>query len=131
MRSIRFVAPLAALAIVATACGGGTITIDGKEANDHGRKDVSGQDETEFELDDFYFGPTVLVGTPGQTITLEAQNEGDNAHTFTIEGGDVDEEIQPGKSATIEVTFPDSGTLTFECRFHEERGMRGGLEVES
>lgn len=132
MRRTRLVAPLAALAVVATACGGGggTITIDGQEANDHGSEEVVGESTVEFELDDFYFGPTVLRGGAGQTLTLEAHNEGENPHTFTIEGG-VDEEVQPGDTAEIEVTFPDSGTLLFACTFHASQGMRGGLEVES
>jgi hypothetical protein len=75
----------------AASCGGdeGTITIAGENANDHGTEDVSGESSIEFELDDVYFEPTVLQGEAGQTITLEAFNE--------------------GAEATIEITFPESG----------------------
>ena len=58
---------LFALMLVATACGGdeegGSITMSGQKANDHGSQDVSGESELDLELDDFYFGPTVLTGS--------------------------------------------------------------------
>ena len=60
------------LALVATACSksgneseGGTTTIAGQTANDHGTKDVSGESSVELEQDNFYFEPTILKGTPG------------------------------------------------------------------
>ena len=127
----------ASLALVAAGCGGagnggdgeGTIEIGGEQANDHGRSDVSGETSIEFELDDNYFEPTILEGEAGQTLTLEAFNEGDSPHTFTIDGTDVDEELQAGDRAEIEVTFPESGALVFHCHFHDGQGMRGALSV--
>lgn len=108
---------------------GGSISLDGEQANDHGTKDVSGEESVEFEMDDFYFEPTILQGDPGQMVTLEAFNEGGAPHTFTIEGQNVDEEFQPDDEREIEVTFPDSGMLVFVCRFHEQQGMRGALQA--
>jgi plastocyanin len=122
----------AVLAFAAASCGGderGTITIGGESANDHGSEDVSAESSIEFELDDFYFEPTVLQGEAGQTITLEALNEGDEAHTFTSDELGVDEELEPGAEASIEITFPESGQVVFECRFHAGQGMRGAVEV--
>jgi plastocyanin len=129
-----------ALALVATACAGGqsgngeaedggALMIDGKEANDHGSVDVSGMTSTQFEADDFYFEPTVLEGEAGQTVTLEAFNEGEAQHTLTVDALEIDEIIAPGAQMTIEVTLPDSGALLFYCRFHESRGMLGALSV--
>ncbi len=128
---------LAVLALVGAACGDGggeggdeesTITIEGADANDHGSEQATGMSSIEFELDDFYFSPTVLEGEAGQTLTLEAFNEGAEPHTFTVEG-DVDEELRPEGRTEIDVTFPDSGVLVFECRFHAGQGMRGALSV--
>jgi plastocyanin len=127
-----FVPALLVLVMVAASCGGdegGTITLGGENANDHGTEDVSGESSIEFELDDFYFEPTLLQGEAGQTLTLEAFNEGDEAHTFTSDELGVDEELQPGGETSIEVTFPDSGQVVFICRFHDSQGMRGALEV--
>lgn len=109
----------------------GTITIGGEEATNHGTAKVAGQDEFGLELDDNYFGPTVLDGEADQTITLRLHNEGSNPHTFTIDDVGVDEELQPGdEDVTVDVAFPPSGSLTFYCRFHREGGMLGALSVD-
>src|SRR6266498_4051770 len=65
-----------ALGLVAGACSksstttsggeGGKITLGSDQANNKGTKDVTGRDEIEVELDDFYFEPTVYTGTAGQ-----------------------------------------------------------------
>jgi plastocyanin len=134
------------LGLVATACGeeptirggqgqpGGDDTAGGaafdiSQVEDHGAADLSGQSETSLELDDFYFEPTVLMGEPGQTLSIELENEGSAPHTFTIETADIDEEVQPGDKVETDVTFPDSGALTFICRFHAGGGMQGALSV--
>jgi plastocyanin len=131
MRSGAVLGPVLALGLVTAACGSdeGTISLDGENANDHGTEDVSGETSIELELDDFYFAPTVLQGEAGQTLTLEAFNEGDQAHTFTSEELGVDEEVEPGGETTLDVTFPGSGRVVFICRFHDGQGMRGALEV--
>jgi plastocyanin len=106
----------------------GTVTIGGEEATNHGRTDVAGMSEFELELDDFYFGPTVIEGEAGQALTLSLHNEGEAPHTFTVDGG-VDQEVQPGDESSAEVTFPDSGAVVFYCRFHRGGGMLGALSV--
>ena len=132
----------AALSVfVAAGCGGygggskdseegGSTTIGGMTAELHGTKDVSGETgKVEIEMYDDYFEPTILKGEPGQTVTLELKNEGNNPHTLTISDKGVDQEVQPGDEAEADVTFPQSGELTFVCRFHESNGMVGALEV--
>lgn len=107
----------------------GTITIAGEEATNHGSTDVSEESELQLELDDFYFGPTVLEGEAGQQLALGLYNEGGVSHTFTIDGG-IDEELPSGADGIeIDVTFPDSGALVFYCRFHRGQGMLGALSV--
>ena len=136
-----------ALGLVAAACGeeptirggqgqpGGEDTpagdaFDITQAEDHGAADLSGQSETSLELDDFYFEPTVLVGEPGQTLSIELENEGQAAHTFTLDDGSVDEEVGPGDKVEVDVDFPDSGHFRFTCRFHASGGMVGALSVD-
>jgi plastocyanin len=110
---------------------GGTIQIDGQSANNHGEADVAGESETDVEADDFYFEPTVLTGEAGQTITIHIENEGDATHNFSISDQDVDEDVDSGDSVDVDVTFPDSGTVAWFCKFHQGQGMVGGLEVSS
>lgn len=126
---------LIALVLVAASCGGGgeeeggTTTVSGEKANDHGGKDVSGEHELDLELDDFYFEPTVLTGTAGESLTLHLENEGSTEHNFSLTDQGIDQDIEDGGKADVTVTFPDSGTLVFFCKYHQNMGMRGALEV--
>ena len=143
MKLLRWVVGAAAVIVfvlAVTACGGyggddegeegGSTTIAGMSAELHGTKDVSGETgKVEIELYDDYFEPTVLKGKPGQKVTLELKNEGNNPHTLTISDQNVDTEVQPGDEAEADVTFPQSGQLAFVCTFHESKGMVGALEV--
>ena len=141
LRRVLVVAAASALVIALAACGGdgggnieegGSTTIGGMAAELHGTKDVSNETgKVEIELYDDYFEPTILEGKPGQKVTLELKNEGDNPHTLTISDQEVDQEVQPGDEAEADVTFPQSGQLAFVCRFHESNGMVGALEVSS
>jgi len=108
----------------------GTREIGGEEAAYHGSTDLLGSSDFQLELDDFYFGPTVLEGDAGQELALGLFNDGGVPHTFTIDGV-VDEELPSGVGGIeIEVTFPDSGAVVFYCRFHRGQGMLGALSVE-
>jgi plastocyanin len=131
---------LSVLVLAAAACGGdgngggesegGKKMIAGVEANDHGEKDVSGETgKVEIELDDDYFEPTVLKGTPGQKVTLELKNEGNAEHNISIADQNIDQDVEPADEAEVEVTFPQSGELGFVCKYHESAGMAGALVV--
>jgi plastocyanin len=110
--------------------GGGQRTIAGVEANDHGTKQVEDSGKTEVELDDFYFEPTVLEGTPGEKVTLELENEGKSEHSFTVDSQGIDKDIEPGDEGEVTVTIPKSGAISFYCKYHKSSGMAGALAVE-
>ncbi len=145
MRRRRLIV-LAGILVVAASCGddddsdgGGTSAPTESEApsgsgapvslqgqvNNEGTADAS--DEVEMELDDYYFGPTFLRSTPGASVHLELENEGDDTHTFTIDSLGVDQEVAAGESGAVDVTLPESGTVVFYCRFHRDRGMQGAF----
>jgi len=139
---IPMLAAALVLILALAACGGSskskeseqatTTTIGGQAVESHGTKDVSGETgKVEIEMYDYYFEPTVLKGTPGQKVKLELKNTGNNAHTFTVSEQSVDQEVQPGDEAEADVTFPQSGELTFVCKFHQSSGMVGALEPSS
>lgn len=106
---------------------GGQKTIAGVKANDHGTATVGA--EAKVELDDDYFEPTVLEGRAGQKVTLELENEGQVAHTFTIDSERIDQNLEPGEDAKVTVTIPKSGTVSFYCKYHKSAGMAGALAV--
>jgi plastocyanin len=109
---------------------GGELTLDGQKPNDHGSRSVVGEDSEDVELDDNYFAPTVLTGSAGQSFNVRLKNEGGITHTFTIDEQNIDEELQPDEESSVTVTFPQSGTVVFYCRFHRGLGMFGGLAVQ-
>jgi len=133
-RAVAVVAALA-LGLLVAGCGGSKksssesegkkATIAGVSANDHGSKQVSGK--TEVELDDYYFEPTVLNGKPGAKVTLELKNAGKVEHNFSIDSPKIDKDIDSGESATITVTIPQSGEVSFYCKYHKSMGMAGAL----
>ena len=111
-----------------TESTGGTMTIGSDAANDHGTGTVSG-DSIEVELDNFYFEPTVIVGTPGAQVKLELKNDSQTLHNFTLQDQTIDEDVLAGEDDNVTVTFPASGFLEFFCKYHKASGMVGELTV--
>jgi plastocyanin len=109
--------------------GSGTMTIGSDKANDKGTETVAGKDQFELELDNFYFKPTVLKGTPGQELKIELSNDGSALHNFTLEAQSIDQDVQSEKKADVTVTFPQSGFLEFFCKYHRGLGMAGELST--
>jgi len=158
-RFVRLLAVLTALVLVLSACGdggdseeeatgtgsatnteaaGGTPTpiaeetrnlTGGEAANFHEEEDVTGDESLELELDDNYFEPTILNGRAGQELTLELFNEGGNIHNFSIADQNVDQDLREAGREEVSVKFPESGAVTFFCKYHAELGMRGELKV--
>jgi plastocyanin len=136
----RVLGAVAVLAVTAVGCGGDDstdtstaasappVSLDGR-VNDHGSTDLGSSTDLDLELDDSYFAPTFVKADPGSTVTVTLTNEGDAPHTFTIDDLGVDEQVQPGASATVEVELPEEGTLAYYCRFHVAGGMQGAFVV--
>jgi len=113
----------------ASESAGGTITVGSDTANNHGSKEVDNITSVEVELDDFYFEPTVLTGTPGQKLTIELKNESKagTLHNFSLSDQNIDQDVQADQSTEVTVTFPQSGFLEFFCKYHKSSGMVGEL----
>lgn len=103
-----------------------TVVLDGQVANDHGSATVSASGEpVTVEAGDFFFEPTVLTGPAGEPVTLEVVSDSRNLHNVTA--AEVDQDLATGGTAEVELGFPDSGTLVFVCKYHQDRGMAGAL----
>jgi YVTN family beta-propeller protein len=104
-----------------------SITLGDLTFADHGTTEVTGQAEMDLEADDYYFAPTFLRGAPGQTLTLEIENESGTLHNFSIPEQHIDTDIPPKGKVKVAVTIPPSGAVHFLCKFHTALGMNGEL----
>ena len=138
------VAALLALGIVATACTTSASSSTGAAATPSSSgsstpsptppspappANVAGKTTFTIDAQDYFFSPNVLTGSAGQQLTLTIDNQGAATHTFTIASEHIDVTLAPGTQQTVKVTFPNSGSTEFLCRFHESMGMTGELQV--
>jgi plastocyanin len=105
------------------------VQIDGK-VNVKGTKDIGSKKfaSVEIEADDYYFEPTFLKVQPGEKVRITVKNEGDETHTFTSDGLNIDQQVTAGKAARFTLTVPSDGTaFEFHCNFHGDMGMKGAV----
>jgi plastocyanin len=138
MRRPGYRAAIVALVATIGACGSDTSTTDAPQggadtltspAGDAGGggTDVSGMSEFDLQAVDFAFEPDALTGSAGQALTLHVVNAGSATHTFTLDEQAISVTLSAGDSENVDVTFPDSGSVTFYCEFHQASGMEGQL----
>ena len=83
------------------------------------------------------YSPSEITATPGEQLTIRLVNNGQEAHNieFELPSGEqeLDTNVQPGETATLNITAPDStGSYTFYCPVenHHQKGMEGKLIVK-
>jgi plastocyanin len=125
MRRSRIIVMVGALAVVAGACSSdtseptGTTGTGGTTATDTSSEPAG--DAAELTIVDFAFEPSAV--TPGPDGVLRVTNDGATTHTFTMDDGSIDEQIEPGQS--VEVTVGNEGG--FHCEIHPS--MTGTVEA--
>lgn len=75
---------------------------------------------------DFRFDPPTATVHAGQ-VTVTLVNAGGVEHSFTADSVHTSTDADPGESNVAPFVAPDSGTITFHCRWHP--AMRGTLTV--
>lgn len=101
---------VAAVFLLGVACGGGG---GGGETTDA------------ITMTDNQFEPSIFT-TSADTITVS--NDGQALHSFTLEEGGIDLDIQAGDSAMIDLSALDAGTYDLTCKYHPE--MTGQVTIE-
>jgi plastocyanin len=76
----------------------------------------------------------VLIGSPGQSITLTISNprrdDTENVgHNFRIDELGIAAEVGYGQFAVVTLTFPQSGSLRFYCGYHAKVNQQGEIIV--
>jgi plastocyanin len=65
------------------------------------------------------FDKTTISAQPGTTITVTVQNMDTVTHSFTTTSGPTaDMDIAGGASNSVTFTPPQSGTVSFHCKYH-------------
>ena len=115
---------------------------DGEHVGNYmGDEDVTGRSEATIDvMTTSRFGlvlsPTILVGSPGQTLTItlrnpETQNTENQQHNFNIDELGVSHvELPYGGEETVTVTLPESGALRFYCDYHYRFGQQGEFLID-
>ena len=112
MRFVRIAIVVAAVAMLGVACGG-----DGDGGDGGGTADSITMVDNEFQPSSFTAASTML------TVT----NDGQALHSFTLADGNIDQDVQPGEDASIDLSGLDAGTYDFICKYHPE--MTGSATI--
>lgn len=104
----------AGVALMLAACGGGS---DGGE----------GGGSAPLSMTDNAFDPTTLTVSSGDSVELS--NDGQALHNLTVEGADIDQDVQAGQSATVTMDL-EPGEYTMFCEYHRSAGMEGSVTVQ-
>jgi plastocyanin len=129
---LRAVAAAAVLTLTLAACssgsdGGGGTGGGGTAASPTAVDAGGGASATTIDQANFSFTPATFSVKSGSTVTVDNTTPS-TAHTFTIEGSNVDVTLEGGQSQAVTIDVAP-GTYTFICRFHQAQGMKGTITV--
>ena len=74
------------------------------------------------------FEPAEISAGVGSSI--EVTNDGEAPHNFSVAGSDIDVDIEPGESVSVDTSNLDAGAHDVECKFHAGAGMTATLTLE-
>jgi plastocyanin len=77
-------------------------------------------------MSDFAFDPADPTVSAGE---VELVNTGEAPHNLTIDGEDVDVDVDVGETVTETLDLAP-GTYDIYCEFHRSQGMEGTLTIE-
>jgi plastocyanin len=133
MNPRRTVALLAAPVIVLAVIAGVACGDDDEDVDDDATETQTPRPEAEeFDLaadDDLTFTPDAIELEVGESLDIHMTNNGNTAHTFTLDELNIDVEVPASNDETIPLTASEPGEYTFYCKFHDESGMVGTLRI--
>ena len=104
-----------------------TVVTTGGSADTTGTTGSGGARTVALKAVNFAFNPTQLNLEAGQPVTFVIENGDSVKHNLTVEGMDVDQDVEPGKTAEADAT-PKKGTYEFTCEYHPAQ-MQGTFTV--
>ncbi|HET8525338.1 MAG TPA: cupredoxin domain-containing protein [Actinomycetota bacterium] len=95
---------------------------------DRGTAEASGG-TLALDASEFAFAPTCVESGAGETLEVTVTNTGSALHNLTIESLGIDEDVQAGRTITVQVKLPASGSVPFFCKYHVANGMQGAFLI--
>jgi plastocyanin len=118
MRGLRFAIPLTLLVLLAASCGGEDPTISTPTGSPSPLETETGTEIPPVAMVDNKFAPSMLEATPGEEVTIQLRNNGQNPHSFTIDALEIDTGvIESGETAEVTFGMPKEEQV-FYCTVH-------------
>jgi plastocyanin len=95
---------------------------------DRGTAEASGG-TLALDASEFAFAPTCVEAGAGETLEVTVTNTGSALHNLTIESLGIGEDVQAGRTITVQVKLPASGSVPFFCKYHVANGMQGAFLI--
>ena len=118
MQRLMLSAAIAMFVFVFVACGG----------NDPEASAAQNTDTVVVTASDNQFDPATIAAATG--TSLEVSNEGGAPHNFSVAGSDIDVDIDPGETVSVDTSGLEAGSYDVECKFHSKAGMTATLSLE-
>ncbi len=118
-----------AVGLVLAACGGNSSGGGGGSptGGGGGGSPSAGGAGTTLTMQNIAYHPDTLTAGAGEQVTITVTNKDSVLHSFTMDDGSVAQDVQPGQTVDVTVTWPSSGSAGFHCRIHAT--MTGMLTV--
>ena len=123
-KRFALMAAIASLVLVAAACSSNDTGSSGTTTPPAASSAGGGSTSTTLTMQNIAYSPTALSVATGSTIDLD--NKDTVEHTFTVDGQDVDVDVQPSSTGTATIDLP-AGSYAFHCKIHPQ--MTGTLTV--
>ncbi len=83
--------------------------------------------ELKIKMHDNFFQPRDITVKVGDALAVS--NLGMHTHNFSIEDTDIDVDVEPGETSSVELSALEPSTYTFVCAYHREEGMEGTITL--
>ena len=85
--------------------------------------------EVTIEVSDAEFMPSYFESAVGRDVIITVTNTGTRPHNFSIDAFDIDIDLAPGETATVEIENPELGRYTFYSDLPRDDDLQGAFTV--
>jgi uncharacterized cupredoxin-like copper-binding protein len=85
--------------------------------------------EITIELTDTGFEPSHFESAVGRDVTITLENTGSRPHNFTMDELDIDIDLDPGETATVEIAMPKLGEYTYRSDLPGDEDFSGTMVI--